>query len=152
MNQSKNLTLMFIGRVAFFLIGLAAASMIASMALLAAISGYNIGEMPAAGFILTLFAEFIAAISFLPAAFGTAVCSKQKKKTPTAFMIVGALVGAAGASMLLIGSELWAPTSFASLVAAGGVSAFVFWIIVVRIGDHFLAAKPNFYKLEDRNV
>ncbi|UXN59148.1 hypothetical protein [Phyllobacterium zundukense] len=96
-----------------------------------------------------IWVQFIIAFSLLPALFVTAICFKRKKQTPTPFIVVGGLVGVAGAAAMLLQVNQWGTLImwwwifFAPAMAATGalaaLAAFVFWWIVVRVGNLFLS-------------
>jgi hypothetical protein len=154
---SRNVFVVFLGRVVFFLVGLLIASMIASTGFMAHILKYNYRQMvddPLAALVLwIIWVQFIIVFSLLPALFVTAICSKRKNQTPTPFIVVGGLVGVAGAAAMLLQMNQWGTLIiwwwifFAPAMAVtGALAAFVFWWIVVRVGNLFLspAELPKF--------
>jgi hypothetical protein len=127
--------------IAFFLIGLAVASMLASFIIVTAAGGpvmfADFGEEPDGMlFLVTFLGSFIGLFSFLPAAFVTALCSKRQQHTPTPFLAIGALVAAVGCALFSIE---WIPALIV-IVMTGCISALAFWFISVHITNRVWAS------------
>jgi hypothetical protein len=123
--------------IAFFLIGLAVASMLASFVIVAAVGMFADFEEPDSKlFLVPFLGAFIGLFSFLPAAFVTAICSKRKRHTPTPFIAMGALVATVGCALFSI---YWVP-GLAFVIVTGCISALVFWFISVHIANRVWAS------------
>ncbi|ATU91477.1 hypothetical protein B5P45_07120 [Phyllobacterium zundukense] len=126
--------------VAFFLIGLAVASMLASFVLVTAAGGpamfADFDEEPDSMlFLVSFLGSFIGLFSFLPAAIVTAICSKRERHTPIPFLAIGALVATIGCALFSID---WIPALIV-IVMTGCISALVFWFISVHIANRVWA-------------